>query len=86
MKSNVRSSWPDITFLKSVPADCSRLQPISDSKAYADGAFIGVVINLALALAGKTLDISFDVFVVTSRKTPGTINRSPAETGLQVIA
>ena len=63
-----------------------RLQPISNRKAEADGAFIGVVINQALAVAGKALDISFDVLIAPQGKTPGTLNRPPAETGLQVIA
>jgi hypothetical protein len=40
------------------------LQPVGYGKADADAAFIGVLVNQALAVAGKTLDISFKVFVI----------------------
>ena len=47
---------------------------------------VNVVINQALAVAGKALDITLEILVAPQGKAPGTLNRALAETGFQVVA
>lgn len=62
------------------------LQNIGHRKADTEAGFLGVVINHTLTVAGKALDVSLEIFVITKGKAPGRLNRSLVETRLQVIA
>ena len=62
------------------------LQPVGYRKAYADAALIVIIVNHALAVAGKALDIALEILVAPQGKAPGQLNSPFAETGLKVVA
>ena len=48
---------------KTVSQAAPHLQPVGQRKTYADAILINIVVDQALAVSGKALDISFKVLV-----------------------